>query len=718
MADNQSSTPGQQLPAAHRIALLLLVAQPLIFFRSVLFHPQSHIPFDIEGFHLPLAAYIGRCVREGILPLWDPYPYCGMPIHADFQAQLFYPFTWISILLGNLSAGARLLLWLEWLVPFHMILAGVFTFLLLRQLGTGAVPAFFGGTVYQLGGFFVSQAQHLGVICCGAWLPLVLLCVLKLGSEITIRWICALALSVALTILAGSSAAASVVLVAAALFAIGLFPPMRRNWKLFGALLAGLAAAACITAVQIVPTYQLTRQSIATLRSEWHVTGGGLRLQSLPSLFWPNYYHIFTPNDPSLYKVPINFVFLYVYCGIIALALVLLAPFLRRTRYAKLLFSLTVISAVWMLGDETPVYRFIYTHLPRLLRGALYAEFALMAFCMFVALTSAIALERLAARAPKTVLWVIALATSADLIYFGSGRPMNSAPGSYSSRSSEYTIDGYSGGLVKMQNLVNTASPPLRIDYVDKEFYQGIWGSEMIKLPTADGDNPFMLRRLLLLRRLFCSGSDWERQIPVSRLDSPLINMLNVGFLAGRSGLSPDQLRGTRLQPAGEIAGVRFYRNPGVLPRFFLVPRLHISSGPDETFSYLSRPDFRPEEEAVVEARGLRPDQTLSTGVTNVERYSPNRIELSVSTNGPAFLVSSEAHYPGWSATINGKPAPLYMTNGAFRGLLLESGANHVVMTYWPERFLAWAAISIVSLLFVIAGLMVPIWRWRSLIRR
>jgi hypothetical protein len=235
----------------------------------------------------------------------------------------------------------------------------------------------------------------------------------------------------------------------------------------------------------------------------------------------------------------------------------------------------------------------------------------------------------------------------------------------------------------------------------------------MLKLPTANGDNPFMLRRLLLLRRLFCTGNYWERQIPVSRLDSPLINMLNIGFLAGRSGLSSDLLRGTRLQPAGEIAGVRFYANPGVLPRFFLVRRLYISSDSDETFSYLSRPDFKPDEEAVVEAGGLRTDQPFGTGVTKVERYSPNRIDLSVSTTGRAFLASSEALYPGWSATINGKPARLYMTNGSFRGLMLESGANHVVMTYWPERFPVWAAISIVSLLFVIAGLIVPIWRYK-----
>src|ERR1700719_2897746 len=199
------------------IALIFLILQPVVFYRQVLFNPRRYIPFDLEAFHLPLAAYIGRSVREGVFPFWDPYPYCGVPIHADLQAQLFYPFTWIAILLGNLSSGHKLLYWLEWLVPLHMILAGLFTFFLLRQLRTDVPSALLGGTVYQLGGFFASQAQHLGAVCCAAWLPLALLCVLKLSRDQTPRWTAMLSLSVALSILAGFPAAIVVVLPVTAL---------------------------------------------------------------------------------------------------------------------------------------------------------------------------------------------------------------------------------------------------------------------------------------------------------------------------------------------------------------------------------------------------------------------------------------------------------------------------------------------------------------------
>ncbi|MBZ5593894.1 MAG: YfhO family protein [Acidobacteriia bacterium] len=686
-------------------ARLLLIVQPLVFFRKVLFHPKSHIPFDIASFHLPLATYIARCVREGILPFWDPYPYCGVPIHGDIQAQLFYPFTWISILLGNLSAGHTLYYWIEWLVPFHTILAGLFTFLLLRQIGVTAFPALFGGTVYQLGGFFASQTQHLGAICCGAWLPLTLLCILKLRDRITARWIAVLAVSTALSILAGFPAAACVVFGAAALVAVGFSVFLARRRRFYLAILAGFVLGHVIAAVQIAPTYQLARWGAASMRAEWYVTGAGLRVQSLASLVAPNYYHIFTPFDPAQFKLPINFTFLYVYCGLIPLALLVLAPFLRRAPHAKVLFALTVMSAIWMLGDETPVYRFVYTHLPGMLRGALYAEFALMAFCMFVALTSAVALQRVSARVPWPLLLGISLLTAADLIYFGAERPMNSLAGTYADENSEYNIRGYPGSLARIRELVGGTNPPLRMDYIDRQTMDFVLGSEMLKLPIADGDNPFISKRLLLVRRLFCKGKPWERHLSVAQFTSPLLQMLDVGFLSGRSSAASADVARAGLAPEADIAGLHFYRCPNPLPRFFLVHRLHAVDGLNEAMAYLARPDFKPAEEAVVEGQGLDSRELSGSGAVNIQLYSPNRVVIGAEVSDRAFLASSEAMYPGWTATINGKAAPIHMTNGAFRGVFLNPGLNQIVMTYWPERFLVWTAISVVSLMLAIAGM-------------
>jgi uncharacterized membrane protein len=92
----------------HRLAVLVVVFQPLIFYRRHLIRLVSHIPFDIKGFHLPLATFMEHAAEQGVWPFWDPFIYCGVPISADLQAQLFYPLTWLAIGLDVVTGGDRL----------------------------------------------------------------------------------------------------------------------------------------------------------------------------------------------------------------------------------------------------------------------------------------------------------------------------------------------------------------------------------------------------------------------------------------------------------------------------------------------------------------------------------------------------------------------------------------------------------------------------------
>lgn len=327
-----------------------------------------------------------------------------------------------------------------------------------------------------------------------------------------------------------------------------------------------------------------------------------------------------------------------------------------------------------------------------------------MSFCMFAALTAAVVLHQIGRKWPAPVLWAIAVLTSADLIYFGSNRPMNSHPGGYKQQSNEYNLNGQVALLAQMQALVNQASPPMRIDYLSRDVFP-ITETAMLKLPTPDGDNPFAPKRVIALRRLFCSGNWWERDLPVTRPGSPILNLLNVGFLAGTN--SQPLGTGLQLPLALDTNGVRVYRNAGVLPRFFLIRRLHFAGSAADALSYMGRPGFQPAEEAVVETKDLSLSEPLSTGDVQIERYSANRIELRVITTGSAFLASSEVLYPGWTVKINDNSAPFYMTNGAFRGIVLNAGTNRIVMEYWPGSLVAGAVVSALSTVLLIAGLVV-----------
>ncbi len=686
------------VPAAFPVALLVL--QPIAFFWHVLVNPRWHIPYDIEGFHLPLIAYVAQCVRNGVAPLWDPYVMCGMPIHADLQAQVFYPFTWLAILGGNLSQGRNLFYWVETLVPLHMILAGLFAFLLLRRMGLGRPAALMGASVYQLGGYFASQAQHLCAISTGAWLPLAILCAWELRPRVKWRWVAILALAMAMAILSGFAATAVIVGVAVLLFVGALFATREANWRIVPGVGLGCLLGAAIAAVELAPLWTLTNTSIASLRADWYLFGGGLPLASLVSLVLPDYFHIF--EFPSLYKLSYNFTFLYAYCGVATVVLLVAALFVRRSR-ARVFLALTVTGAVWMLGENTPVYRAIYPHLPRLLRGALYPEYALMAFCFFAAMTAAVVLDRVGRRWPPLLLWCVALFTSYDLIHTGADRPMNSARGSYRGMDYQATDNRLAEEL---RSLAGRTYPPSRTDYTDIRYSPGIFGPGMIRVPTPDSNSPFLLLRMWRLRELFSTGHPWAREYPVNRFDSPLLRMLNVGALVGVSPIPPEEAARAGLTMIDTVDPYRIYATAHTLPRFYLVGKVRRSSGAAETLRLLSEDSFDPAREAIVE--GIPRDcDGLGTADVKVNLYAPNRVQLAVRLDRPGYLATSETMYPGWEAAVNGAPRPLLMTNGAFRGLALPAGSSRIVMEYRPRSLLYSLAISLMALI----GTIVIGWR-------
>jgi hypothetical protein len=48
------------------------------------------------------------------------------------------------------------------------------------------------------------------------------------------------------------------------------------------------------------------------------------------------------------------------------------------------------------------------------------------------------------------------------------------------------------------------------------------------------------------------------------------------------------------------------------------------------------------------------------------------------------FLIANELYYPGWSATVDGRPAQIYPTNAVMRGVVVPAGATTIDFTYTP----------------------------------
>jgi len=65
------------------------------------------------------------------------------------------------------------------------------------------------------------------------------------------------------------------------------------------------------------------------------------------------------------------------------------------------------------------------------------------------------------------------------------------------------------------------------------------------------------------------------------------------------------------------------------------------------------------------------------------------------------MLVLSDVYYPGWVATVDGLPAPLYQTDYLLRGLPVKAGKHRVEMRYTAPAARTGLALSIISALLI-----------------
>jgi uncharacterized membrane protein YfhO len=86
--------------------------------------------------------------------------------------------------------------------------------------------------------------------------------------------------------------------------------------------------------------------------------------------------------------------------------------------------------------------------------------------------------------------------------------------------------------------------------------------------------------------------------------------------------------------------------------------------------------------------------------------YRSPRLVLDVDSPQPAFLVTSEANYPGWRAFLDGVEAPVAMTNAAFRGLPVPAGRHRVEMRFEPAILGRSALVSIAGLALLVTGVL------------
>jgi len=269
---------------ADGVCLVALAAATLVLFWSLVGTNLVLAGVDAFTYFVPYRDFANAALRQGRLPLWNPYLFMGVPFLANMQAGVLYPLNWAFV--GLPAAKA-----LSWTAVLHTWLAAVFTYGFARNsIRLSRAAAWLAAAGFAFSGFLGGQVEHINQLSAGVWLPLLFwLFDLSAGGRRRragdtsrgIRWwaVLGLGLVVSLQLLAGHTQSAYISLVGLGTYSF--WPLMdcawcslraRRTdrvtpapWREVGQggviYLTSLALGFGLAAVQLLPTFELSQLS-------------------------------------------------------------------------------------------------------------------------------------------------------------------------------------------------------------------------------------------------------------------------------------------------------------------------------------------------------------------------------------------------------------------------------------------------------------------------
>lgn len=681
---------------------------------------------------------------SGTMPLWNRHSAGGTPLLANQQTAVFHPFTLLGLPLPvgkafTLTAALRL-----FVVLF-------FTFVLLRGFDLRDGAAVFGAVAYAFCTFHVVWLLFpLGLAT--MMLPVALAAAREFVETRTRPAYVLLTLALAFSVLGGHPESALWVWITTAAFvvwwALSSVHPERsegsprapRSLSALGMNFAipatAFVIAGLLTAFFWYPTLralQTTERFDKFHKLELNPADHGLSYEWLLPLVAPNVLGnpvtgTYTPPRGAHPAVLNDYgEVASSYAGLLTLALALSAVFVSRKR--PLFFALGLMLFALLTIAEAPWWRDAVRAVP--LAGVSLHQRLRVLWDLGVCIAAAVALDRLTDGRDAARPAFIALLTSGAAfvgIYFLREPPLDAlAIAQLAIPMATLIVFAVRPALLVATALVfidltaatwryNPPAKPLHV-YPDtdaitflrnqeKPFRMAAWGWSF--LPETPGwygledvktTDPVQHFAYMFLLRGYLDIDPASPDLVLRNVERAYLDFLNVRWLY----VPPEHT----LQPRGFVERYRgadgvVLENREVLPRYFFVREARVEPDLGMTVAY-SRfiTDYR--AQAIVDRKPPHVPARFGGGKVSVVDYEQNRTTLDVDSPGWNLLVTSDTHWAGWKARVNGVPHDVVTVNGAFVGLFVPPGKAKVELWYWPDEVTH-------GLLAGLAGLMLLAW--------
>ena len=709
---------------------------------------------DLATQFYPFRLFAGRALHSGELPLWNPHIMNGAPFLANIQSAVLYPPN--LVLYGLLPAHVA------WGLSFLVrpILAGVFTALLLRSLGTSSVGALAGAVAFAFSGFMVGWGgwpQSDAIV----WLPLGLFAIDALSRRPTGRRAALTAVVLSLPFLAGHPEVAFFAWTAMTLFAGHrlLFTNRDRTSRLrFGAAFAvATVLAGGLMAVQILPSIEWVRSLDRFQHSLPHPTN--LPIEDALSVVSRDAQA--DPNSLGLYSTGVTS-----YVGMLILAAVPLAA-LHRNRRDVAFFGVLAVGAFSVVYGVGPLF-LLSQHLPQLNSVANAMAIGVLDLSVVVLAAFGITViegigvrERVTDRTVRRFLLGSGIAIGAVVGTAAMYAAQNSDHGAAWFRTLAASAVLLAAGiLVLVWSTLRRLRQPLfallllgivivdsatyaygHVPYVQPEqifpavpILQELRARDpgIYRVAALDGAYPPNLEMVYGFES--ASGYDFPTADNARLLD-PIglayisyyltsdkliasrdrrLDLMNVKYLFVAAHSDADRrltARPDQFTPVLEGDGIRVFQNRTALPRAFLIDAQNVITAHDNTtaFAALADRNFDPSHDAIVdEVATANPQPSVPPGSVESIRDDDDVMTVQTQTSRPTILVLSESLYPGWRVTIDDHPATLLRVDATFQGARIPVGQHTIRFRFEADNVRLGAAISTVAgtvvLLLVLAS--------------
>ena len=182
----------------------------------------------------------------------------------------------------------------------------------------------------------------------------------------------------------------------------------------------------------------------------------------------------------------------------------------------------------------------------------------------------------------------------------------------------------------------------------------------------------------------------------VSDLSFPFLSFLGV-----RHALTPRTMEpppGWRV--VADDRSSRLMENSRAIPRVFIPRHIRFIDSDAAALDEMAAASDFAEEAWVLTHDAVSRMIENGEAVLHVRR-SGSRYDIDAEARSACRIVISEAGWPGWRASIDGRRVDVEQANRAFLSVYIPPGRHHVRVEYKPDAFVAGRAISIATLILL-----------------